>query len=132
MEGKRADILTVGELVREGLPTCSLGERISEVRARTHQAGWDVCVVVNSARIVLGILRKPALQADGAATAEQVMASGPATFRPNVGAQEMLDRLRKHELQTALVTTSEGELLGMVFNEDIEATLAHEAAHEHA
>jgi len=102
------------------------------VRARTEQAGWDVCVVVNSARIVLGILRKQALRADGAATAEQVMASGPATFRPNVSGQEMLDRLRKHDLQTALVTTSEGELLGMVFREDIEATLAHEAAHEHA
>ncbi len=118
-------------MIREGLPTCSLEERISEVRAKTERARWDVCVVVNPQRILLGILRAKALQSDGTATAEQVMAPGPSTVRPNVGAEEMLDRLRKSDLHTALVTTSDGELIGMAYREDIEATLAHEATHEH-
>ncbi len=118
-------------MVREGLPSCSLGERIGEVRARTEGAGWDVCVVVNPQRIVLGIPRRQALHSEGTATAEQVMAPGPSTVRPNVGAEEMLDRLLKSDLHTALVTTSDGELIGMAYREDIEATLAHEAADEH-
>jgi Mg/Co/Ni transporter MgtE len=118
-------------MVREGLPTCSLGDRISDVRARTERAGWDVCVVVNPQGIVLGILRAKALQGDGAATAEQAMTPGPSTVRPNVSAEETLDGLRKKDLHTALVTTSDGELIGMAYREDIEATLAHEAAHEH-
>jgi len=79
----------VREMIRDGLPTCSLGERISEVRTRTERAGWDVCVVVNPQRIVLGILRSKALEGDSAATAEQVMTPGPSTVRPNVGAQEL-------------------------------------------
>jgi len=120
----------VAEMIREGLPTCSLGERISEIRARTEHAGWDVCVVVNPQRIVLGILRSKALQGDGTATAEQLMTPGPSTVRPNVGAQETLERLHKSDLRTALVTTSDGELIGMAYREDIEATLAHEAADE--
>ena len=117
-------------MIRDGLPTCSLGERISEVRATTERAGWDVCVVVNPQRIVLGILRSKALQGDGMATAEQVMAPGPSTVRPNVGATETLERLHKSDLHTALVTTSDGDLIGMAYREDIEATLAHEAADE--
>jgi len=117
-------------MIRDGLPTCSLGELISDVRARTERAAWDVCVVVNSQRIVLGILRSKALQGDGTATAEQVMTPGPSTVRPNVGAQETLERLHKSDLHTALVTTSDGELIGMAYREDIEATLAHEAADE--
>jgi CBS domain-containing protein len=118
-------------MIREGVPTCGLDERVSEVRARTERAGWDACVVVNTQRIVLGILRQPALQSDGTATAESVMAPGPGSVRPNVPAEEMLDRLRKRDLPSVLVTTSDGELLGMAFREDIEVTLAHEAAHEH-
>ena len=120
----------MAEMTRDGLPTCSLGERISEVSARTERAGWDVCVVVNPQRIVLGILRSKALQGDGTATAEQVMTPGPSTVRPNVGAQETLERLHKSDLHTALVTTSDGELIGMAYREDIEATLAHEATYE--
>lgn len=130
VEGKRAEVLTLGELIREGLPTCSLEERIGSIRARTDQAGWDVCVVINPQRIVLGILRKKALEGE-TATAEEAMMPGPSTYRPNVGAQDMLDRFRKHDLHTALVTTSEGELIGMAYREDIEATIAHEATHEH-
>jgi CBS domain-containing protein len=118
-------------MIREGLPTCGLDERVSAVRARTERAGWDACVVINDHRIVLGLLRQQALQRDGTATAEQVMAPGPGTVRPNLPAEEILDRLRQRDLPSVLVTTSDGELMGMAFREDIEATLAHEAAHEH-
>jgi CBS domain-containing protein len=131
LEGNRAQIPTVADVVREGLPTCELSERVGEVRVRTERAGWDLCVVVNPQRIVLGVLRRQALQGDPQATAEQVMAPGPSTVRPNLSAEEILDRLRQRDLHTALVTTSEGELVGMAYREDIEATLAHEAAHEH-
>jgi len=125
-EGKLAQQTTVGELVREGLPTCGLADRVGEIRARAEADGWNVCVVVNPSRIVLGILRRRALQGDPQATAEQVMEPGPSTYRPNVPADELVERLRKADLHTALVTTSEGELIGMAFREDMEATLAHE------
>lgn len=131
LEGRRAQVTTVAELVRDGLPTCALTDRVGDVGARVERAGWDLCVVVNGQLIVLGILRRRALQSDPQATAEEVMEPGPSTVRPNLGAEELLDRLRPRNLHTALVTTSEGGLIGMVYREDIEATLAHEAAHEH-
>lgn len=130
-EGKLAELATVGELVREGLPTCDLADRVGDIQARVEASGWNVCVVVNPHRIVLGILRRRALQGDPQATGEQVMEPGPSTYRPNVPAGQLVEQRRKADLHTALVTTSEGEPIGMAFREDMEATLAHEAAHEH-
>lgn len=63
---------------------------------------------------MFGRIGRRALQADGDLTAEQAMSGGPSTTRPNTLARELGERLRKKELQTALVTTSEGRLLGIV------------------
>jgi CBS domain-containing protein len=56
------------------------------------------------------------------------MSLGPKTFRPNVTLQELLDSMRKHDIQTnSLVTTGDGRLLGIISRADAEATLSHEA-----
>ncbi len=111
------------------MPTCSPTETIGDIRRRT--GGWDTCVVVDSKGVVLGLLRKKALEADPRATAEQVMRPGPKTFRPNVTLEELIKSMREHEIQTnSLVTTAEGRLLGVISRADAEATLAHEQAAE--
>ena len=58
-EGKAVDEIWVGDLAGSDVPTCGLSETIGEVRRRT--AGWDTCVVVDSERVVLGLLRKKEL-----------------------------------------------------------------------
>lgn len=128
-EGKSADEIWIGDVADADVPTCGLAERIGEVRSRA--AGWDMCVVVNAERVVLGLLRKKELDADPNATAEQLMRPGPKTFRPNVTLQELLKSMRDHDIQTnSLVTTLDGRLLGVISRADAEVTLAHEAAAE--
>ena len=128
-EGKAIDEIWIGDVADSEVPTCGLKDRLGDVRSRT--AGWDTCVVVNSERVVLGLLRKKELDADPNATAEQVMRPGPKTFRPNVTLQELLKSMRDHDIQTnSLVTTLEGRLLGVISRADAEATLVHEQAAE--
>ena len=128
-EGKASDETWIGDVADADVPTCGLRERLGDVRART--ADWDTCVVVSSERVVLGLLRKAELEGDPNATAEQVMRSGPKTFRPNVTLEELLESMRDHDIQTnSLVTTGEGKLLGVISRADAEATLAHDTAAE--
>ena len=51
------------------------------------------------------------------------MLSGPVTFRPN-GALEEIDRyLTDHKLGHALVTTPDGELIGLASADDVHRLL---------
>lgn len=78
---------------------------------------------------MLGLLRKQALAAETSRRVEDVMQSGPKTFRPNLTLEELLSYMRDHDLKTnALVTSAEGRLLGVIARADLEATLAHDAA----
>ena len=126
-EGKATDDIWIGDVADGTVPTCSLGERIGDLRERVRADGRDTCVVTDSQGVVLGLLRKKALEADPQATTEQVMSPGPKTFRPNVTLRELLKSMREHDIQTnSLVTTADGRLLGVISRADAEATLVHE------
>ena len=130
-EGKSADQIWVGDVADDSVPTCGLKERIEEIRDRVGADGRDTCIVVNDERIVLGLLRKKALNSDPDSTAEAVMEPGPKTFRPSVTLEELVSSMREHDIQTnSLVTTLDGRLLGVISRADAEATLAHEGAAE--
>ncbi|MEO6795592.1 MAG: CBS domain-containing protein [Candidatus Dormibacter sp.] len=128
-EGKAAEETWIGDVMDADVPTCRLTDRIGDVRERVRTDGHDICVVVNDQRIVLGLLRKDALEADDSVTAEAVMHVGPSTFRPNLSLEEMLKFQREHNIKTvSLITTPKGRLLGTIARNDLEATLAHDAS----
>lgn len=81
-EGKLAARVRVGDIARRDAPTCEPGERVVDVTRRVRAAGWDLCVVVDAERVVLGVLHAEALGVD--ALAEQAMREGPRTLRPDV------------------------------------------------
>jgi Mg/Co/Ni transporter MgtE len=124
-EGKEAHTPRVVDGVRRDVPTCRIDERVGAVRDRVREGGWDVCVVVGEQHIVLGLVRAEALGVDPDTPVEQVMQPGPATFRPNLEAGQMPDYLKKQRMPRALVTTSEGVLIGLLRIEDVEGQRAH-------
>jgi predicted transcriptional regulator len=83
-------------------------------------AGAEVCVVVNDERVVLGLVRKEALDSDPLAPVERIMESGPTTFRPNQSLERIAEYMRKQGNDRVLITTSDGRLLGLLYREDIE------------
>jgi CBS domain containing-hemolysin-like protein len=42
------------------------------------------------------------------------MSNGPSTVRPNVPLAQLLQQLERQDVRTALVTTSDGRLVGVV------------------
>ena len=109
-----------GEHARTDVPTCSLEERLQEVRARLRASEWDTCLVVNQNRVVLGRLGRRALAREEDVTVEEAMSSGPSTVRPNVTVAAMLERMRRQNLSNVVVTRLDGVLLGLLRREDAE------------
>jgi CBS domain-containing protein len=119
-EGKLASVPTIGDAARRDMPTCAPAEKVGNARDRVRAAGWDTCVVVNKERVVLELLREKELSSDPETTGGQVMRSGPTTFRPDVSVGKMAGRMRERGARTALVTTSDGRLVGLLYREDAE------------
>ena len=107
------------DVVRRDVPTCSLGERLGDVRDRVIAAGWDACVVISQERVVLGLLRAKELQADPELLVERAMRPGPSTYRPFVSVADMRRTMIERNLESSPVTTSDGRLVGLVRQQDV-------------
>jgi CBS domain-containing protein len=118
-EGTNAQQPRLIDVVRRDVPTCSLDERLGEVRDRVIAAGWDACVVVSQERVVLGLLRARELQADPQLLIERVMRPGPSTYRPLVSVAEMRRIMTDRNLPNSPVTTSDGKLVGLIRRQDL-------------
>jgi Mg/Co/Ni transporter MgtE len=103
------------------------------VAERVRAAGWKVCVVVNEARVVLGLLQEEHLGEDPGKKVEDVMRPGPATFRPHVDITDLAEYMERHNLAWTVITTGDGVLVGVLRKEDaIEAARELHRAHHHA
>jgi CBS domain-containing protein len=118
-EGINAQHPRLADVARRDVPTCSLGERLGDVRDRVAVAGWDTCVVVSPELVVLGLLRAKELNADSDLLVEQAMRPGPSTYRPSVSVTELRRIMADRDLDSSPVTTSDGRLVGLVRRQDI-------------
>jgi Mg/Co/Ni transporter MgtE len=117
-EGRQAGIPHAGDVADRTVPTCKPADPVGQVRDRVRATSSDVCVVVNDQDVVLGLLGTRALNADADAVAETVMEPGPSTFRPSVTVDEMTTYFRDHDLDRAVITTSDGVLVGLLRRPD--------------
>jgi len=119
-EGTNVPDRSAGDVAHKDVPTCTLADRLADVRARVRAGGWDTCIVVNEQRVVLGRLGRKAIAADTDESVEQAMTPGPSTVRPSIGAEDLLERMRTRNLSSFLVTTPDGRLVGLVRRGDLE------------
>jgi CBS domain-containing protein len=108
-----------GDAARKDVPTAGLKDRLGEVRRRAQAQGWDVAVVVNGDRVVLGLLRSKELAGDSDQLVEKAMRPAPSTFRPFVTLQEMGHFMTEHKIENAPITTSDGRLVGLLLQKDV-------------
>jgi CBS domain-containing protein len=111
---------TVGRLARTDVVTCSLSDLAGDVRAQVEGSPYGFALVVSSGGVLLGRLRRAALEGDPRRTADEAMEPGPSTVRPDTAPDKLAERLRSLDLRTALVTDPEGVLIGVVRREDLE------------
>ena len=117
-EGTNAQHPRAGDVARKDVPTAQLDERLGDVRERVRAKGWEAVVVINSERVVLGLLRSKELEKDPDLRMEQAMRPGPSTFRPYVSMKEMAENMTKHMLESSPITTSDGRLVGLLLQKD--------------
>ena len=126
-EGTSLETPWAGDLVRD-VPTCAEDDRVADLREPVRSGGLDLCVVVNEARVVLGVVRGDALAKDANARASDVMELGPKTHRPNYAIEDLLGSRSSDGVKSWLVTTSQGRLLGVLTREDAERALEESKA----
>jgi Mg/Co/Ni transporter MgtE len=116
--GPRPD--RVADLLRNDVATAEPQERIADVRPRVDASPYGFALVIGRGGVLLGRLRRAALDGDPMATAEDVMEPGPSTIRPDTEPAALARRLRDRELTTAVVTDPDGALLGIVRVADLD------------
>ncbi len=113
-EGHDAGIPRLGDVATRDVPTARLEDRVGDVLDRPAAGTAEPLIVVDTDRVVLGLVKPEALKGDPRSRIEQVMDPGPVTFRPNLRVGEMPEYFKRHAIQHALVTTSDGVLIGLV------------------
>jgi CBS domain-containing protein len=126
MEGEFASIPKAIDVVRHDVPTCHLNDRLGDVHQRCQAVGWNVCLVVNDQKIVLGRLRREAWNADPDKPVEDVMENGPTTFRPDNFLEPLTKRMREKKVGTVIISNSDGVLIGLLYRKDAEAYLSQD------
>ena len=130
-EGTLAERPRAGNVARRDVPTCRPDETLGSIKERVRASGFEVCVVVNEERIVLGLLRQQQLAGPDDQPAERAMRPGPSTFRPNVGIMEMAEYMVEHDVASAPITTSDGGLVGLLLRDDALRTALEAHRREH-
>lgn len=118
--GKLAAVPRAGDVARRDVPTCRVDEPVGDVQRRVQAAGWTECIVATERGVVLGRLRQQALGRDPAATVETAMEEGPTTIRPDTLLEEITPRMHEGGVESILITTADGRLVGVLYRQDAE------------
>jgi len=107
----------IEDVARKDAPICAAQDAVAVVRAKLPK-DWNVCVVLDSDRIVLG-LADFSNETDPNQLISDVMRPAPLTFRPGLTVQEVCEYLKARKVETALVTKSTGEFIGVLRREEL-------------
>ena len=87
---------------------------------RIEASDYPFALVIAPGGVLLGRLRRSALDCDPNLPAGDVMEPGPSTVRADQPAGELAQRLGDKNLRWAIVTTPEGRLIGVASRRDLE------------
>ena len=121
VQGDKAATPRAIDFARPDVVTCSPEERVDSIRPRVEASPHGFAFVTSADGVLFGRLRKATLEGDPQRRAGDVMEPGPSTSRPDLDPGELLTKLRKADLTTAVLSDPEGRLLGVVRRADLEA-----------
>jgi rhodanese-related sulfurtransferase/CBS domain-containing protein len=120
-EGEKASETRAVDLLRDDEVRCGLHDRVGQIRAEVEASRYGFALVLDEDGVLLGRLRRAALEGDAGVTAEQVMEAGPSTIRADTSVEKLRERLEGGGLNFAVVTTPDGVLMGIVCRADLPA-----------
>jgi Mg/Co/Ni transporter MgtE len=120
-DGDKAKEPRAADYARTDVVTCAPHERIGPVRDRVEASPYGFAFVTNAHGVLLGRLRRAALDADPDTAADAAMERGPSTVRADTPPADLRERLQQRNLSTAVVTDPVGHLLGVARTSDLPA-----------
>jgi rhodanese-related sulfurtransferase len=118
-EGEIGDRDRISGCVRRDVPRC--GPDATATDARALIGDWELCAVVDSEGILLGVVRADALEGADNLAVRDLLLPGPGTVRPDARVTEMAEQLDRDRLEHVLVTTFGGRLIGLLRRSDLDA-----------
>lgn len=119
----------VASLAR-AVPTVRLDATVADAASAAGDAPF--VLVVNDLGIVLGKILDRSLEVATEDPVEQVMIEGPTTVRAGESLAALAERMEKARTASVIVTSNQGELIGVLFTDDaVEAAERAAAEHEH-
>jgi CBS domain-containing protein len=119
VQGERSDEPRAGDYAHDDVVTCALGDPVGTVLDRVEESPYGFALVVSGSGVLLGRLRRKSLEGDPGVAAKAVMEAGPSTVRPDLAPGKLAKSLRERDLKTAIVTTPDGRLVGVVRARDL-------------
>lgn len=107
-----------GSLARPA-PTCAPGATIADVAEVLRDPGTTVVLVVDPGGVVLGALHPQAAALPPATPVLVAADPGPASVRPSITRFELAASMAEAGQHHVVVSTSAGELLGVVTRQDL-------------
>ncbi len=129
-EGSLTSIPRAADVARRDDVTCRPTDRISDVIDRNRATGKETCIVTTDGGVVLGRVRTDRLDGDAQVQVEEMMELGPTTTRADTTLEAILERLNARNVDSILVATSDGRLVGTLYRSDAEARLQEGRAEE--
>jgi CBS domain-containing protein len=120
-EGDKATERRALDLAARDVVTCPLDAPVGDVRGEVARSRYGFAIVLSPGGVLLGRLRRSALEQSADVTAEAVMEPGPSTIRADAALTPLFERMRSRNLTSLPVTTPEGRFLGVVRRHDLKA-----------
>lgn len=124
IEGSGDSEQRVSDATRRDVPTCRPDETIGEIRPRTVDEGWDVCVVTDCDQMAIGRIRSSGFDTDPDRLAVDVMEPGPSTVRADGLLQPLVQRMEERNAPHVIVSTPQGKLVGILIRHEAARLLA--------
>ncbi len=105
------------------VPVCELSEPARTVRDRIDSSELDFALATNQADVVLGKARRRDLGGRGGRAVADLLVEGPTTVRADEDLTELTERMRRAGTGSVVVTSDQGELVGVLTLEAAEATV---------
>jgi predicted transcriptional regulator len=102
---------------------CRLSDTVGEVSRRIAESDYPFALVLSVGRVVLGRVAASDLTGDPDLPIDRVMDPGPKTVRPHKTAEGTAQDLSERGLNWAIVTTPDGELIGVASRAELGAAL---------
>lgn len=106
--------LLAGDVVDRSVAKCDLDAPLSQARALAEKYGEELCVAVSDTDVVMGIVRGTAFDGPAERRVEEAMTFGVSTVRPSEDVGALTERMKGAGVETILVTSSDGRLLGLL------------------